>query len=193
MNQTDPTPEETPADEISQQSVNASDTPSEATPLSEVELLQQQLEAITAERDAHYDKFLRSQAELDNFRKRSQKEVAEIRQYQSLAMARDLLPVVDNLHRAIAAAEQAGEGSGQLAEGIKMVAGQLEELLNRHAVQSIEALHQPFDPNLHEAVQQLPSPDHDPMTVLQELQRGYTMHDRVIRPAQVIVSSTPPE
>ena len=189
MNSTNQNPDQSPPEEMdtTPDGNSVGETPSELT------LLRQELDAAVAERDANYEKWLRSQAELDNLRKRVQKEMSEARQYQSLSLARDLLPTLDNLYRAIAAAEQAGEVGGQLIEGIKMVVTQMEEVLARHSVRPIESIHQPFDPNLHEAVQQIASPDHDPMTVLQELQRGYTMHDRVIRPAQVIVSSTPPE
>ena len=131
---------------------------------------------------------MRAQADLDNYRKRSQKEAEENRLYRSLPVVRDLLPVLDNLQRAVAAAANGGEAA-ELVEGVKLVQKQFEDVLAAHSVQPIDAVGQPFDPNLHAAVQQVPSPDHPPMTVLQELQRGYRLHDRVVRPSQVIVSS----
>jgi molecular chaperone GrpE len=146
------------------------------------------LAAALAERDANYDRFLRSQAELDNFRKRVQREREEDRRYASLPVVRDLLPVFDNLRRAMDAASSAGE-SGNLRQGIELVLQQLEGVLARHGAQAIPAVGQPFDPHLHEAVQQAPSAEHPPMTVIQELERGYMLQDRVIRPTKVIVSA----
>jgi molecular chaperone GrpE len=113
------------------------------------------------------------------------------RQYQALPLARDLLPVLDNLRRALGAAEAAGNAA-ELVEGVNMVVKQFEDVLARHLVVPIEAVGQPFDAHLHEAVQQVPSPDHPPMTVVAEVERGYLLHDRVVRPAKVIVSSGPP-
>jgi molecular chaperone GrpE len=137
------------------------------------------------------DQLLRSQAELENFRRRSQRDAGEARKYQSLTLVRDLLPSVDNLQRAIQAAEQSGD-VGNLLEGIRMVSHQLAETLKGHAAQPIAAEGEAFDPNLHEALSQVPSADHPPMTVLQVVEDGYRMHDRVVRPAKVIVSCAPP-
>ncbi|NOX57106.1 MAG: nucleotide exchange factor GrpE [Planctomycetes bacterium] len=158
--------------------------------------LQEQLEAAIAERDANYDRWMRARAELDNFRKRSRKEADEMRKYQALSLIRDLLPALDNLERAIQAAEQnqatsPQETLKQLTEGLKMVHRQFLDIIARYGAKPIEAMHQPFDPSLHEAVSQMPSSDHPPMTVLQEVERGYTLHDRVVRPAKVIVSRVP--
>jgi molecular chaperone GrpE len=152
--------------------------------------LREQLEAAQAERHANRENWLRTQAELENYRKRVQREMDEARRYQVLPLARDVLPVVDNLRRAIAVAEEGGDRTG-LVDGIRLVLKQLEDTLSRHDVKPIEAAGQPFDPNLHEALQQVPSAEQPPMTVLQEYQRGYRLHDRVIRPSQVVVSKQP--
>ena len=138
------------------------------------------------------DQLLRGQAELENFRRRSQREMADVRKYQSLPVVRDLLPAVDNLNRAILAAEQTGDVTNLLA-GIRMVVQQLADTLKANAAQPIEAEGKSFDPNLHEALSQVPTPDHPPMTVIQVVESGYVMHDRVVRPAKVIVSCAPPE
>jgi molecular chaperone GrpE len=95
--------------------------------------------------------------------------------------------VLDNLERATAAARQAGE-TGPLVEGVAMVLNQLLDLLRRHGITRIDALGQPFDPNLHQAVMQQPSPDQPANTVLQVAEHGYLIHDRVLRPASVIVA-----
>jgi len=154
--------------------------------------LEDRVHALRAERDAFYDQRLRAQAELENFRKRAGKENEQTRLYGQLPVVRDLLPGLDNLRRTLAAAEES-HNVDQLIEGVRMVLKQFEDMLTRHAVVPIEAVGQPFDPNRHEAVQQLPSADHPPMTVLQELERGYMLHDRVVRPGKVIVSSSPAE
>jgi molecular chaperone GrpE len=135
------------------------------------------------------DRALRIQAELENYRKRMHRELAEERRYAIVPFAKDLLAVVDNLERAIQAAQNAEE-KNSLLEGVKMVATQLEGVLAQHQCQRIEAVGQPFDPNLHQAIAQeastLPAG-----TVSRDVQSGYKLHDRVIRPAQVFVSSGP--
>ncbi len=154
--------------------------------------LKEQLDAALAERDENRNKWLRTEAELDNYRKRVQRETEDHRRYQALPLARELLPSLDNLGRALRAAETS-KNVEDLLQGVSMVAKQLEDILSRHSVQAIEALGQPFDPHLHEALGQVPSADHPAMTVVQELERGYTLHDRVVRPTKVLISSGPPE
>jgi molecular chaperone GrpE len=152
--------------------------------------LEEQLEATRTERDENNDRFLRAQAELENYKRRTQRELAEQRLYAALPVVRDLLPVIDNFQRALDAARNS-EQAADLVEGLELVIRQLGETLSRHGTTPISAVGQPFDPNLHEAVQQIPDPDHPPMTVLRELERGYVLHDRVVRPTKVIVSTAP--
>jgi molecular chaperone GrpE len=101
---------------------------------------------------------------------------------------RDILPALDNVKRAIEAAEKTHDAAS-LLEGIKLVAQQLQDALRRHHCTPIEALHAPFDPNLHEAILQQPSDQFPANTVVQETQAGYRLHDRVVRPSQVVVST----
>src|SRR5205814_7266097 len=103
-----------------------------------------------------------------------------------------LLPVLDNLERATVAAKQANE-TGPLVQGVAMVLTQLRDLLRRHGITPIEALGQSFNPNLHQAVLQQPTKEHPPFTVVNVLEQGYTLHDRVLRPASVAVAVAPPE
>lgn len=149
--------------------------------------VEQQLAEALAERDANYDRLLRSQAEFDNYRKRAQREVDEERRFAPLPVVRDLLPVFDNLRRAADAARSANEPSN-LVQGIDLVLQQVEQVLARYGVTPIPSVGQPFDPHLHEALTQMPSTEHPPLTVLQELERGYKLHDRVVRPGKVVVS-----
>jgi len=152
--------------------------------------LREQLEAARAERDANYDLYLRCQAELQNYRKRVQKEADEMRLYQAVPLARDLLPALDNLDRALAVAESS-KNVDELLQGVRMVVKQIEAALGRHQIVAIAAAGKPFDPNLHQAVQQVPTSEHPPMTVVQEVERGFTLKDRVVRPATVVVAQAP--
>ena len=129
---------------------------------------------------------------MENLRTRTAREVNEERRYAALPVVRDLLPVVDNIDRAIEAAEQAGEAAG-LLEGFKLVRQQLITTLEQNHCKVIEAEGQPFDPMRHEALLQQPSEEHPAGTVMQVAQTGYQLHDRVIRPAHVIVSQGPAE
>jgi molecular chaperone GrpE len=146
------------------------------------------VEKLQNELAAARDQALRAAAELDNVRKRTRRELEEERRYANLSLLRDLLPVLDNLQRATQAAEGAGAAAGLLA-GVKMVEQQFAVLLERYHCRRIAALGQPFDPHLHEAISLAPSADQPPHTVLTEVQSGYQLHDRVVRPAQVIVSA----
>jgi molecular chaperone GrpE len=130
----------------------------------------------------------RSRAEFENYQKRINKDRDQERRYFASGILLDLLPVLDNLERASAAAQQAGE-KGPLAEGIGMVLSQFMEFLKRNGVVRIEAQDQAFDPHLHQAVMQEPRPDKPANTVIKVLEQGYMNQDRVLRPAKVVVSS----
>lgn len=136
------------------------------------------------------DRLLRLQAEMQNLRNRTSREVADERKYAALPVLRDLLPVLDNINRAIEAAEKAGEAEN-LLEGFRLVRQQLLTTLGNHGAQPIDALGQPFDPNFHQAILHQPKSDVPANTVTMVTQDGYKLHDRVVRPAQVIVSSGP--
>src|SRR5436190_22027422 len=136
------------------------------------------------------ERALRSHAELENYRKRSQRELVEERRYAVVPFVRDLLAVVDNLERAIEAAQKSPDSSG-LLEGVKMVATQFENILKQHQCVRIETVGTPFDPNQHQAIAQEPSDEHPAGTITRAAQSGYKLHDRIIRPAQVFVSTGP--
>ncbi len=140
--------------------------------------------------DEARERALRLQAEWENFRKRARRELDEERRYADLRLLGDLLPVLDNMQRAIEAASKSADGGG-LLEGFKLVKQQMDNVLAQHHCKRIEALHHPFDPHMHEAVMQQPSTEFAPHTVLGVARDGYLLHDRVIRPAQVIVASAP--
>jgi molecular chaperone GrpE len=146
-------------------------------------------EAIRAELEAAKDRALRCHAELDNFRKRAARELDDKLRYANMGLLRDLLPVLDNVDRAIEAAEKNADAAA-LLHGFKIMREQVEDVLKRHHCTRIEALEKPFDPHVHHAVMQQPSNDHPANTVVMVTQNGYQLHDRVVRPSQVIVSKT---
>jgi len=146
---------------------------------------------VAAELAAANDRLLRLQAEMQNLRNRTAREIADERRYAALPIMRELLPVVDNIDRAIEAAEKAGEAENLLA-GFRLVRQQLATILAQHHCEPIEADGQPFDPHMHEAILQQPSGDVPAGHVMMVTQQGYKLHDRVVRPSQVIVSSGAP-
>lgn len=162
-------------------------TPNDET-TSEGESLDAQLQQALAERDEYKDKWARAMADLDNFRRRIQREMEEDRKYLALPLLKALLPGLDGLDRTLAAAETS-KNADDLITGVKMVQKQFESSLGQFGVQAIAAVGLEFDPNIHEAITQMPSADHPPMTVLQDVEKGYLLHDRVVRPSKVIVAS----
>lgn len=158
-----------------------------------------ELSALKRELAEAKDKTLRTFAELENYRKRSARTLQDELKYANMSLIRDMLPVMDNLLRAIEAAQKQAE-SGELTEqgkalldGVKMVVEQFNTVLGKHNCTPIEAVNQPFDPNFHQAITQMPSADVEPNTVIMETQKGYVLHDRVVRPSQVIVSCEAPK
>jgi molecular chaperone GrpE len=146
---------------------------------------------LAAELAAANDRALRLHAEMQNLRNRSSREIADERRYAALPVLRDLLPVLDNIGRAIEAAEKAGEAENLLA-GFRLVRQQLETIFSSHGAEPINPRGEPFDPNYHQAILQQPSAEVPAGHVMMVTQTGYKLHDRVVRPAQVIVSSGPP-
>lgn len=133
------------------------------------------------------DRALRAQAELENFRKRSRREYEEAQRYREIDLLRDLLPVLDNVLRAIEAADKATDVES-LRSGFRMTAQQIEKLLSGHGCQTIETDGAAFDPTVHDAILQQHVADVAPGTIVGTASRGYRLHDRVVRPAQVIVA-----
>jgi molecular chaperone GrpE len=150
----------------------------------------QEMELVRTELVEARDKMLRAQAELDNYRKRARRELEDERRYAEIDLIRDLLPVLDNISRAVDAAEKKADAAS-LLEGFKLVRQQLGSVLDKHHCKVIEAEGKPFDPAHHEAVMQQPNPDKPENTVTMVVQTGYQLYDRVVRPAQVIVSKKP--
>jgi molecular chaperone GrpE len=136
------------------------------------------------------DRILRLAAEMENTRKRIEREKSEGISFANERLIRELFPVIDNLERAV----QHGEDEANcqsLLDGVRMTLKSFEDVLGRFGCMSFESEGKPFDPNFHEAVMQRESADHPEKTILQELQKGYMLRDRLVRPAMVIVSKGP--
>ncbi len=171
------------------QEPEASPCAGEDAPAGDV-LVADKLIKTAAERDELNDQLLRLRAEFDNYRKRTARDTEQIRKRAAEGLLRDLLPVSDNLERAL---EHADGDPGGFAEGVGMVLAQLREVLAKSGLEPIDALGEAFDPNVHEALSHLPSEEHPADAVMEEYLRGYRVGDFVLRPAQVVVSSGPPE
>jgi len=156
---------------------------------SEIELLREQLKAKEEEAKNNYDRFLRQTADLDNFKKRASRDREDAIRFAHEALVKELLPVVDNLERAVSHAKDGGNGES-LVEGVEMILKGLFDALGKHGVVQISAVGQPFNPQLHEAMAQVESPGHEPNTVLAEHQKGYLLKDRLLRPSLVTVVKT---
>jgi molecular chaperone GrpE len=151
----------------------------------EAQELRQRLEQKEREAQANYDAFLRERAELENFKKRMQRQQADALRFACEPLIRDLLPVVDNLERAL----QHADGNGKsVVEGVRMVLKSLLDILERHGVKRIEAVGEPFDPARHEAMARVESDEIEPNRVVEQHHTGYLLHERLIRPALVTVS-----
>ena len=148
--------------------------------------------ALVAEkkRDECLDLLQRSRADFENYQKRIKRDLEEERRYAHLPFARELLPVLDNLQRALGADKREGN-LGSLVQGVAMVESQFLDVLRRFGVTLIDSLGRPFDPMLHEAVVQEPRTDAEPGSVVRILEPGYRLHERVLRPARVVVAAPP--
>lgn len=135
----------------------------------------------------YHERLLRSAADLDNFRKRALKEKEEIRRFGIEKLLKDFLPIQDNLERALDHAKSGGDFES-LRQGIGMTRKLFEDSLARYGVRSFNSVGRPFDPRLHEALQQVDSADFGPNHVVSEVVKGYLLHDRLARPALVVVS-----
>jgi molecular chaperone GrpE len=137
------------------------------------------------------DRYLRLAAEYDNFRKRNLKERQDLHNYANESLVKDLLPVVDNLERAVAHGrkEEQRADSENLLQGVELTWRSLVQILARFGVTEIEAEGKPFDPQVHEAVRRIASSDHPSGTILEVYQKGYLLKDRLLRPAMVAVAS----
>ena len=149
-----------------------------------------QLDA-AAELERYKDAALRARADLDNYRKRVAREKEDAIRYANNSLLESLLPILDNFELGLDAAKNAADAAG-IIQGLEMVRKQLEDFLRDHGVEIVNAVGNPFDPNLHEAVAHEPNPEMAEGAVVRQLRKGFKLKDRLIRPASVVVSKGPP-
>ncbi len=166
-------------------SVSNKGTDSVEDPVKEFE---DRLECAEKETKQNYDNFLRASAELENFKKRSSREMNDLRKYANEALLRELLPIVDNLERAISSSSNDEQAENGVVEGVGMTLKEILKVFKKFSVKPIEAVGNQFDPAFHQAIQQAEADNHPENTVIQEFQKGYMIHERLLRPSMVIVS-----
>jgi len=151
------------------------------------------LEAAEKEAGENYDRFLRISAEFENYKKRKDREATDFRKYANETLVKELLPVVDNLERALETSADHEDAVNCILEGVDMTLKEILKVLEKFAVKAVDAVGNPFDPTYHQAVMQEASEDHPDNTVIKELQKGYTIHDRLLRPSMVVVAKAASE
>jgi molecular chaperone GrpE len=156
----------------------------EGAPLGD-EAIQEELQTLQQEISKFKELYLRKLADYDNYRKRQERKMVEFRRYSNAELMRDCLPVLDNLERALAA--PGGENSG-LRQGVELVLRQFKEILGRYGLSEVDPADQPFDPALHEAIQKYEDAAVEHPTVVQVLQKGFRLGERLVRPALVVVA-----
>jgi len=144
------------------------------------------LEVAKEEARSNFERFLRAKAELDNVQKRHTRQLSERSKYAVEPLAKDLLAVIDDLKRGLS---HATDKDSALSDGVGLVLSNLNAALEKHGVTAIESVGQPFDPNIHEAIAMVPSADVEVGRVVEEHRSGYRLHDRLLRPALVVVAS----
>ena len=182
--------QETPPGEVESAPPETESTDEAAALKARVEALEAKERELVTQVDQERERTLRALADLDNARKRGQREREETIRYGLERVLKDLLPVIDNLDRAIDLGERTGKWDS-LAEGVRMTRKLLEDTLAKQGLKAFTARGQPFDPRLHEAMGHEEREDLPPSTVSTELLRGYTLHDRLVRPALVMVARPP--
>jgi len=154
------------------------------------EELTRELEEKTRECAENYDKYVRAVAELENYKKRAVREKADAIKYGNESLLRDLLPLVDSLERALQHAENSNDFES-FKKGLALLQEQLLCSLGKHGVEAIDCAHKAFDPYFHEALMQVVSEDHEQNQIVDELEKGYMLNGRLLRPAKVSVCKRP--
>jgi len=190
-NQNDAEPEEiVDADQESEEASIEEENIEEAKELSPLEQLNEQIRLKDEELANQKDTFLREKAELENFKKRLTKEKEDFAQFANERLLKELIQIEDNLERALEVPNATFES---LKEGVEMIQKQFTTFLKNQKAEPIEALGKPFDPNLHEVLNQQESEEHEENTVIQEYSKGYTLNGRILRPAKVVIAKEPTE
>lgn len=150
--------------------------------------MEEKLKSAEQEAKENYDRFLRVSAEFENYKKRSAREMADFKKFANESLIKELLSVVDNLERAINSSANDEYVNSSVVEGVNMTLKEILKIFEKYSVKPIESLGKTFDPNFHQAISQEETEEHPENTVLKEFNKGYLMHERLIRPSLVVVS-----
>lgn len=153
-----------------------------------LKVMEASLESMEQESKDSHDRFLRVSAEFENYKKRAAREMNDFRKFANESFVKAMLPVVDNLDRAIESSSDDDHSNSSVVEGVNMTLKEILKIFEQFGVKPFASLGKTFDPALHQAVMQEESDDHPEKTILNELEKGYMMHDRLLRPAMVVVS-----
>ena len=178
-------PEEQGAEEMRQQSKGSGDDADIVELTAEAEA---DLAVLQAELDTAREQVLRTQAEMQNLHRRVERDIENAHKYGMEKLVSELLPVVDNLERSIAAIDGDSGDHSAIAEGVQLTLKSFQDVLVRFKVAAIDPQGEPFDPQLHQAMSIVPNPDVEPNTVIEVFQKGYTLHGHLVRPAMVVVA-----
>ncbi len=175
----------------SSSSASASSSASSGEGANPANALYEELERLKDELAQTKEQVLRTQAEALNMRRRAQQDVEKAHKFGQEKIVSDILPVADNLERAVAAAAAKPDDMQAMIEGVELTLKSLLDALKRHSVERVDPLGEPFNPEFHQAMTTIESRDCEPNTVLDVFQRGYTLHGRLVRPAMVVVAKAP--
>jgi len=151
--------------------------------------IQAELESAKLEAKENYDRFLRVSAEFENYKKRSTREMDDFRKFANQSLIKEILAVVDNLERALNSSNGSSGNDKCMADGVNLTLKDILKVFEKFNVKSIESMGQPFDPNFHQAMMQEETDDYPENTVISELQKGYMIHGRLLRPSMVVVAA----
>jgi len=176
---------------LEEMTAEGSEGPTTEEAISPLAKLKNEIEAARMEASNNWDLYLRERADLENARKRHQRDKEDALRFANDRLLKEMVPVLDNLERAVAHAEQGADNNQGLLEGVNMTINQFRKVLEDFGVKPIKAVGANFDPNLHQAMGQIESAKQAPNTVVTEFQRGYLLHDRLLRPSLVMVAKAP--
>lgn len=178
---------------LQQENLEVEEVPEEEVETSSSEEFLAEMEKAREAAKANQEQYLRTLAEMENLRKRTQREKEELAKFANENILREILPVIDNLERAVEHAEQSemSETGVGLLEGVQMTLTQFSQVLDRFGVVPVDAVGEPFDPAFHQAMGQMETDEVPANCVAQQMQKGYQLHDRLLRPAMVMVAKAP--
>lgn len=170
---------------------SASEEMNDSEALTSVSELQKQVEILKDELEKAQEQSLRAAAEMQNIRRRTDSELEKAHKFGNEKFVNDMLPVADNLERAVQSASVDGVEMASVVEGIELTLKTLADALGRHKVEAVNPEGEPFDPQVHQAMTMIENPDVEPNTVMDVFQKGYTLNGRLVRPAMVVVAKAP--